>query len=162
VSAIGQADDVMLAANSVDSLRLLAKLTETYCADYRVKLVSSKTKLLPMYNQRHQYLVDYAKLTNCVTIDGAPVKFVDEAEHVGVIRSTSGNMPHILQRIASHKKDLGAVCKAGMARGQRGNPAASLRIHQLHATPVLFSGVATLVLSKVEKKVIVTHYKCTV
>ena len=88
VSAIGQADDVMLAANSVDSLRLLAKLTETYCADYRVKLVSSKTKLLPMYNQRHQYLVDYAKLTNCVTIDGAPVKFVDEAEHVSVIGST--------------------------------------------------------------------------
>ena len=95
VSAIGQADDVMLAANSVDSLRLLAKLTETYCADYRVKLVP---------------------------IDGASVKFVDEAEHVGVIRSTAGNMPHILQRITSHKKDLGA-------KGQRGNPTSSLRIH---------------------------------
>ena len=88
----------MLAANSVASLRLLAKLTETYCADYRVKLVSSKTKLLPMYNQRHQYLVDYAKFTNCVTIDGVPVKFVNEAEHVGIIRSTSGNMPHHTRR----------------------------------------------------------------
>ena len=46
VSAIGQADDVVLAANSVESLQLLAQLTESYCTDYRVKLVSSKTKLL--------------------------------------------------------------------------------------------------------------------
>ena len=52
VSAIGQADDVMLAANSVDSLRLLAMLTESYCASYRVKLEPSKTKLLPMYHPR--------------------------------------------------------------------------------------------------------------
>jgi hypothetical protein len=37
-----------------------------------------------------------------------------------------------------------------------------MTIHQLHATPVLLSGVATLVLSKAEKKVIDTHYKCTV
>ena len=49
VSAIGQADDVLLPANTVDELSLLAKLTESYCANYRVKLVSSKTKLLPLY-----------------------------------------------------------------------------------------------------------------
>jgi hypothetical protein len=88
-----------------------------------VKLVSSKTKLLPLYNPRHEYLVDYAKLTNSVTIDGAPVKFVNKAEHVGVLRSTDGNMPHLLQRVVSHKKDLAAVCTAGMARGHQGNPA---------------------------------------
>ena len=152
---------MMLAANSLDNLRLLAQLTESYCASYRVKLVSSKTKLLPMHSPRHAHLVDYAKLANPVTIDGTTVKFVHEAEHVGVIRSTAGNMPHILQRIASHKNDLAAICSAGMARGHRGNPAASLRIHQLHATPVLFSGMATLVLSQTEKKVIDTHYKCT-
>ena len=80
----------------------------------------------------------------------------------GVIRSTAGNMPHILQRIAAHKSDLASICSAGMARGHRGNPAASLRIHQLHATPVLLSGVATLVLTKQEKKVLETHYKCTI
>ena len=49
VSAVGQADDVILAANSVESLSLLAKLTESYCASHRVKLVPSKTKLLPLY-----------------------------------------------------------------------------------------------------------------
>ena len=126
-----------MVANDVDCLRLLAMLIESYCASYRVKLVASKTKLLPMSHPRHAHLVDYAKLTNPVTIDGTSVKFVEEAEHVGVLRSTAGNMPNILQRIASHKNDLSAVCSAGMARGHRGNPAASLRVHQLHATPVL-------------------------
>ena len=110
VSAIGQADDVMLAANSLDNLRLQTQLTESYCASYRVKLVSSKTKLLPMHSPRHAHLVDYAKLANSVTIDGTTVQFVHEAEHVGVIRSTAGNMPHILQRNASHKNDLAAIC----------------------------------------------------
>ena len=162
VSAIGQADDVLLPANTVDELSLLAKLTESYCKNYRVKLVNSKTKLLPLYLPRHEHLVEYAKLTNPVTINGTTVKFVQEAEHVGVLRSTAGNMPHILQRIASHKKDLGAICSSGMARGHRGNPAASLRVHQLHAAPVLLSGVATLVLSKAEKNVLETHYKCTI
>ena len=46
VSAIGQADDVLLVSNDIDKLHLLATLTEIYCRKYRVKLVSSKTKLL--------------------------------------------------------------------------------------------------------------------
>ena len=49
-----------------------------------------------------------------------------------------------------------------MAKGHRGSPAASLRVHQLHATPVLFSGVASLVLNTSEKKAIITHYKVTI
>ena len=134
VSAVGQADDVILAANSVHKLMLLAKLTESYCASYRVTLVSSKTKLLPLYLPKHELLVTYAKITNPVTISGSPVEFVEEAEHVGVVRSTRGNMPHILQRISSHKKVLAAVCSAGMGKDHRGNPAASLRVHLLHAT----------------------------
>ena len=162
VSAIGQADDVMLAANHVDNLNLLSKLTESYCRSYRVKLVSSKTKLLPMALPRHSALVEYAKVVNPVTIDSETVKFVHEAEHVGVLRSIYGNMPHILQRIAAHKKDLGAVSTAGMAMGHRGNPAASLKVHLLHATPVLYSGMATLVLTKAETKVLYTYYKRTI
>ena len=162
ISAIGQADDVILAANNVDNLRLLAKLTETYCANYRVKLVPSKTKLLPISLPRHEYLVSYAKLVNPVTINGSPVEFTNEAEHVGVLRSTAGNMPNIMQRISAHKKALAAVSPAGLARGQRGNPAASLRVHNLYATPVLFSGLASLVLNSVEVKVLDSHYKNTV
>ena len=67
-------------------------------------------------------------------------------------------MPHILQRISA----LGAICAGGVGNGHRGNPAASLRVHQSHATPVLLSGMATFVLSKAELKVFTTYYKSTV
>ena len=150
-------------SNSVLNLMILAKLTESYCASYRVTLVNSKTKLLPIYLPKHGDLVSYAKLINPVTINGSQVEFVDEAEHVGVVRNTSGgNMPHILQRISSHKKVLASICSAGMSKGHRGNPAASLRVHMLHATPVLLSGVGSLVLTKKERSVLDTHYKSTV
>ena len=43
VSAIGQADDVMLAALSLHNLQLLVILTEQYCAKFRVKLEPIKT-----------------------------------------------------------------------------------------------------------------------
>ena len=162
VSAIGQADDVILAANSLDNLRLLARLTEVYCANYRVKLVASKTKLLPVYLPRHEHLVEYARLVNSVKIDESVVKFISEAEHVGVLRSSTGNMPNVLQRIACHKQALGGVSSVGMARAHRGSPAASLRVHQLYATPVLLSGLASMVLSEAEVKVIDSNYKNTI
>ena len=161
VSAIGLADDVALVTDDIDNLRLLARLTETYCSNYRVKLVPDKTKLLPVSAPRHKYLVSYAELVNPVTIAGVPVKFASEAEHVGVLRSTAGNLPNILHRISSHKKSLASVTPAGLARDHRGNPAASLRVHSLYATPVLLSGLASLVLSKFEIKIIETHFKCT-
>ena len=47
ISSVGQADDVLLTANTIASLCLLARLTESYCSSFRVKLVGSKTKLLP-------------------------------------------------------------------------------------------------------------------
>ena len=47
----------------------------------------------------------------------------------------------------------------GLARGHRGSPAAALRVHQLHCTPVLFSGLATLVLNKAEIKIIDKYYQ---
>ena len=42
VSAVGQADDVVLVANSLDDLLLLVRLTEVYCEKYRVKLQPDK------------------------------------------------------------------------------------------------------------------------
>ena len=85
--------------------------------------------------------------------------FTTEAEHVGVVRNTAGNLPSILRRVAEHKKSLGGVMSVGLARGHRGSPAAALRVHQLHCTPVLFSGLATLVLNKAEIKIIDKYYQ---
>ena len=161
ISSIGQADDVIHAANTIDDLRLLATITENYCKKYRVTLVPSKTKLLVFSNDDHKLQVDLAKLTNPIKIDNVPVKFCQEAEHVGILRNVTGNLPNLLNRIIAHKKSLGALLSAGLARSHRGNPAASLRVHQLYETPVLFSGLAALVLTKAEIGILDSHYLTT-
>ena len=161
ISAVGQADDVILMASTIHDLHLLATLTESYCRKYRVSLVPSKTKLLVYSKPCHQIQVDHAKLINPITINGTPVSFSSEVEHVGILRNISGNMPNILNRISAHKKTLGGVLSAGLAKSHRGNPAASLRVHSLYCTPVLFSGLASLVLNTGEIKVIDSHYQNT-
>ena len=155
ISALAQADDVMHASNTISNLNLLATLTEAYCRKYRVKLVPSKTKLLAFYKPCHQLILDHAKLINPITIDGVPVKFSSEAEHVGVILSTSGNMPNLLNRITSHKKSMSFVLSAGLARGHHASQAAALRVHQLYGTPVLDSSLASQVLSRTEIKLMI-------
>ena len=91
--------------------------------------------------------------------DGTPIKLVDDTEHVGVIRSTDGNLPHILQRFTSHNRALHSVLHVGIARGHRGNPAASIRVEKMYGVPVLLSGTASLVLKQAEYDSIDTHYK---
>ena len=81
---------------------------------------------------------------------------------MGVIRSSTGNMPNILHRVTCYKKALMSVSSSGICRAQRGNPAASLRIHQLYAVPVLLSGLGSLVLHENEVKIIDSTYKNTV
>ena len=162
ISAIGQADDVILCSNDIDSLRLLVTLTERYCKKFRVKLVPAKTKLLGYSTPSRKHLLYLANVVNPVTIDGQPVVFTTEVEHVGVIRNTAGNIPHIMSRIAAHKSASNFVLSAGLARGHSGNPAASLRAHQLYASPKLFSSLATLVLSKSEVSTVDSHYQRTI
>ena len=161
VSGIGQADDVILVSNDINNLKFLAELSEQYCKYYRVKLVPSKTKLLPISHPHHKLLVEYSELVNDVKIDGTLVRFADEAEHVGIIRSRQGNMINIVKRISAHKKALLGVGAAGITRTCRTNPAASIRIHNLYALPVLFSGLASLVISKTELNPLNNHLKNT-
>ena len=161
ISAVGQADDVLLLSNDIYSLKLLVKLTEDYCKKYRVKLEPKKTKLLGYCTKKTELLVKLAAANDIITIDGTPVHFTNEAEHVGVVRNTAGNMPNILCRVAEHKRALGAVLSVGMARGHSGSPAAALRVHQLHCMPVLFSGLSSLVLNSGEVKIIDKHYQFT-
>ena len=75
-----------------------------------------------------------------------------------MIRRVAGNMPNIANRITDHKKPVTSV---GLAKNHRGNPTATLRVQQLYGTPVLFSGLASLVLSRPEINVIESHFKNT-
>ena len=86
---------------------------------------------------------------------------MDAAEHVGIVCSVDGNLPHILNRISSHRKALHAVLPAGLARAHRGNPIAALRVEKLYGVPVLMSGTASLVLKHTEVSILNQHYKNT-
>ena len=162
VSAVGEADDVIEMSNDLDNLLLLIKLTEIYCKRFRVKLEPKKTKLLCYSNKNCDFLARHAISTTRITINDVPVIPTNEAEHVGVVRNTAGNMPNIVHRITKHKKSLGSILSAGLARGHRGSPAAALHVHQIFCTPVLFSGLATLMLNKLEIRVIDSHYQNTI
>ena len=159
ISAIGQADDTALVSNNLHNLQYLLLLTENFCRKYQVKLSSSKTKLQVYFTHHMRKEVNYATLINPIRVNAAKVDFVECAEHVGIERSTSGNSVSIFTRFNAHKRALGAVLHAGLARGHRGNPQAGLRIEQLYGIPVLLSGLAPLVLTKTEENMIEQHHK---
>ena len=81
---------------------------------------------------------------------------------MGVLRSVAGNLPHIHQRIVSHKKALASILSLGLSRRHRANPLSSLCAETIFGTPVLFSGVATLILQKAEVDILAHHVKETV
>ena len=159
VSSIGLADDSALLANDIHSLNNLLLLTLEYCQKYSVTLVPEKTKLLAFCPSGSEQVVDYAKIISPININGDFIPFSESAEHVGVVRSILGNGANILSRLSAHRRAVFSVLPAGLARGHRGNPAAGMRVERLYGTPVLLSGLATMVFSKAELAQIAGHFK---
>ena len=161
VSAIGQADDVVLLSYDLFLLKNLLQLTLDYCGKHHVTLAPEKTKLMVFAPKQHKHLVNYQKAVTSLSINDTTINFTDVAEHVGVIRSTDGNLPHIQNRVTSHIKALFSVLPAGLSRNRNANPAVSLRIQSTFANPVLLSGVAPLILSNPETSILHSHHKNT-
>ena len=158
ISGVGQADDVMLCSNNIYMLFNLLTLTLEYCKKYSVDICADKTKLLLLSDQMEHRIIPL----NPIVIDGEQINFTNEAEHVGVIRSTTGNVPNLLNRILCSKKATNAMLACGLARGHRSNPSACLRVLQLYGIPVLMSGLGSLVLNPAEVAMIHQHHKNTV
>ena len=156
ISGIGQADDTALISNDIYKLLLLLRLSQAFCERHHVKLCAEKTKLQVFATKKMRLVANYAKETNPINIDGEKINF---AEHVGMLRSSSGNSPTILARLTAHRNALRAVLHTGMARGHRGNPAASLHVDQVYGIPVLLSGLGPLVLSNPEFNLVSQHHK---
>ena len=156
VSGIGQADDVLLLSNDIFALLNLLHFTLQYCERNHVTLRADKTKLQVFSNKNSEMDAFYAR-----AVYGETINFSDEAEHVGITRSNSGNLMHLSSRFAAHKKSLAAVLPFGLARGHRGNPAASLCLNNLYATPVLLSGLGSLVLHNTEITMLDNYLKKT-
>ena len=158
LSAVGQADDTALLSNDIFKLQLILQLVLNFCKKFDIKLNPTKTKLLVVPPARNpKFFVPH----NPVNIDGTPVEIVDQTEHVGVLRSSSGNLPNILQRITSFKNAIRPLLSCGLARGSRSNPVASIKILSIYATPVLLSGLGSLVLTKNEYSSLDQQYKRT-
>ena len=102
--------------------------------------------------------VVYLKKYSPVNMKGTRIKFESNTEHVGIVRSVNGNLPNILQRISSHKAALGAVLANGLAKHHRANQAARLKVDQIYGTPVLLSGLGSLLLKKSEQAMISNHH----
>ena len=161
VAAIGQADDTALVSNDILQLQHLLQLTLNYCAKYQVELSTAKTKLLAFNTSETEYS-KYVKMLSTIHIGETIIPFSDSAEHVGITRSVHGNLPHIHQRLVSHKRALNGILFTGMSRRHRANPLAGIRAEKIFGSPVLFSGLASLILSKPEIDVIAHHVKETV
>ena len=162
VAAIGQADDVVLLANTPLKLACLLYLTILYCQRQHVTLVPEKTKLLtwcPTSKKAESYLL---QLGCPISIDGNSIGYCNSAEHVGVLRSVDGgNMPHILDRISAHRRAMASVIFSGGARHHMSNPSATIKLEKLYGCPVLLSGVATLVLNNKELGTLHRHHRVT-
>ena len=87
------------------------------------------------------------------------LEFSSGVEHVGILRSVDVNLPNILDRMSAHTRAVRSVLPVGLAKGHKGNPAACLRIELLYGSPVLLSGLPSLVLSKSEISILHHHYK---
>ena len=123
--------------------------------------VPEKTKLLA-YAPRNDISVAYWQDASPLTMAGASIPLSSEAEHVGILRASSGsNLPSITSRLASHSRSLYSIISCGLARNHRGNPAASLRVESCYSAPKLFSGLATLCLSSSDLNVLSLHRRTT-
>ena len=162
VGGIGLADDVALLTNCPTKLACLLHLTLLYCKRQHAELVPDKTKLLVWFPQNKKSETDLLKLSCPISIDNLQIQYSETAEHVGVLRSVAGgNMPHILDRVSAHRSALFSVLPSGAARHHRGNPSAAFKLERLYACPVLFSGLAALILNTKEEGIINSHHKLT-
>ena len=157
ISAIGLADDTVLGANKLSKLRNILFLTQNYCEKYGVSLCHDKTKLVMLSDGGSTD----RELFNPISIDNHSIGFSESAEHVGVIRSREGNMPHIMSRLSAHRKALYATLASGVAQKSRANPMVGLKLEAVYGVPVLMSGIACLVLNEHEITTLDKHLKDT-
>ena len=163
ISGIGMADDTALVSNNIHNLAYLLKLSLSFSDKYHGEICAEKTQLQVYWPNRTpgDLDIDFIEETNPILIDGKKIPFSTVADHVGIVRSTSGNREAILARICAHKNAVASILSTGMARGHRGNPAVGIKVHCLYGVPVLLSGIAALVLSSSDVNLIEGHYKAT-
>ena len=150
-----------LVANDLQSLQGLLDLSLSFCTKYHVSLNTGKTRLQVYSAKNSEMEAIVGKETSLLNIGGKQIAFVDEAEHVGITRSTNGNLPHLLSRLVAHRNSMFAILPVGLGKAHRGNPAASLIAHRTYCLPVLLSGISALTLNCSEVGIFDQYVKTT-
>ena len=153
LAALALADNQVLMANSHQNSQSLIDSAVTLSANYNYQYVPTKTKILvtnpkPLKSSSPPTI----PLDSTWSVGGAPVTISSQATHLGIVRSghPSSNSPAVVTRIAAHACALFGLLNLGLAKGHRTPPATALRIELIFASPVLYSGLAPLLLTKPE------------
>ena len=161
VGSIGVADDVALLSPNPHALQALLNLSQSLTKAKCMVNVQEKTKLL-LFQPKGDNAAEYWQDATPITMDDSALPLSAQAEHVGVLRSPGvSNLASITARMAAHTKSLYSVISCGMSRDHRGNPAASLRVEACYSAPKLFSGLASLLLSPADMRVLAVHRRQT-
>ena len=106
-ASVGQADDVALVSDNIHKLLCILHLALDYAAECHVEMVPEKTKLLCYAPRGKELECYYWKLTSPISMFGQKIEFSEEAEHVGILRSTqAGNLVNVLARQAAHTRPI--------------------------------------------------------
>ena len=105
-------------------------------ASYTV-FVPSKKKLLVFYPPRQSVEVDCMVSSFQLTIRSNTIMASPEADPLGILRATIGNMAAVMARISAHNKAMFAILPAGLARHHDPKPAAALRTEWFFGEPAI-------------------------
>ena len=104
-------------------------------ASYTVFVPSKKTPGLP--SPRQSVEVDCMVSSFQLTIRSNTIMASPEADPLGILRATIGNMAAVMARISAHNKAMFAILPAGPARHHDPKPAAALRTERFFGEPVI-------------------------
>ena len=77
---------------------------------------------------------------------------------MGVVRAED-NSTHIMDRAAAHRRAVFAILHRGSACGHRASPTASSRVEKVFCLSVLLSGMASIIFTNKEEKLLDQQYK---
>ena len=135
-------------SNDLISLKSLALLSEQYALNSNTIFVPDKTKLIAFTDPKLAHIPQIESFLTPITISDKVIPLSHTADHVGIVRNSTSISPHILDRISAHKKANAILKYAGSGGNNRTSLLASIRAEQCFCTPVLLSGMASLVIDK--------------
>ena len=125
-----------------------------------MKIVNDKTHLLRLSPK--SLPPDSPALSVPIYLENNLLPLSPSMEHLGLLRTCDlENVSSLQDRFSKHLRALYPVLSAGAARGYSGNPAASLRVEKIYASPVLFNCLGSLVLNRKERYLLHQHHKNT-